>query len=349
MMLKKSKWFGLFLAMTVLVGSIAGCGSAKPAAESQGEKKSFYAGKTITLIVPNTAGKGMDTYARMIVPYIEKYSGAKNVIVKNITGAGGVVGINDLWAAKPDGLTIAFTSIPTVILSQLSEGEGVKFDATKFTYLGRASTEARILTVGANSSIKSINDVVNLGRDFKFPTQGTDEDFFTMAIIANSLGFKLKAITGYEGNADTALAVVKGEGDGHITAAMDAATMIKEGDKRPILIVGPERMKEYPDVPTALEVIKDPGAKAPMQAIVNMLEMHRSFFGPPDMNAEAAKELREAIFQALNDPELMAKAEKTGLPLVPLKGDEEQGKVGVIAEAGKDIVPILKAAVQATK
>lgn len=348
-MLKRSKWFVVFMVVALLVSSIAGCSSSAGSTAPAGGEKLFYEGKTINLIVPNTAGKGMDTYARMIVPYIQKYSGAKNIIVNNITGAGGVIGINDLWNAKPDGLTIAFTSIPTIILSQLSEGEGVKYDATQFTYLGRASTEARILTVGGNTSIKSIEDIAKLGRDFKFPTQGTDEDFFTMAVIANSLGFGLKAITGYEGNADTALAVVKGDGDGHITAAMDAVTMIKEGDKRPILIIAPERMPEYPEVPTALEAVQDETGKASLQAIVNMLEMHRSFFGPPNMDEEATIALREAIFQALNDPELQAKAEQTGLPIVPLKGDEEQGKVEIIAEAGKNIVPILKAAVEATK
>ncbi|MDA8228011.1 MAG: tripartite tricarboxylate transporter substrate-binding protein [Desulfitobacterium hafniense] len=349
---RKSAFVAILLVLVLILGSLTGCGAKQTSNDNKqpaAQDKPYYDGKTITLIVPNSPGKGMDTYARMIVPYIQKYSGAKDIVVKNLTGAGGLVGTNTLWSSKPDGLTIAFTSIPSLMLAQMSGSDGVTFDATKFTYIGRASTEPRILTVGGKSSINSAEDLTKLGRNFKFPTQGTDEDFFTMATLAKSLGFKLKAITGYEGNADTAMAVVKGEGDGHITAIMDAKTMIKEGDKKAILVVGMERSKEYPDVPNALEVIKDENGKQMMQGIVNMLEMHRSFFGPANMDENATKALREAVWKALNDPELIQKAEKAGTPITPMKGEEVQQKVAKVVEASQHLRPVLKEAVQSTK
>ena len=352
-MLKRvSKFLPILLVFVLILSTIVGCGNQKASNDTKqpaGQEKPYYEGKTINLIVPNSPGKGMDIYARMIVPYIQKYSGAKDIIVKNITGAGGLVGTNTLWNSKPDGLTIAFTSIPSLMLAQMSGSEGVTFDATKFTYIGRASTEPRILTVGGKSSINSIEDISKLGRDFKFPTQGTDEDFFTMATLAESLGFKMKAITGYEGNADTAMAVVKGEGDGHITAIMDAKAMIKAGDKKAILVISSERSKEYPDVPSSMEVIKDEKGKKLMQGIVDMLETHRSFFGPANMDPNATKALREAMWKALNDPELLDKANKAGTPITPMKGEDVEQKVSKVVEASQNLVPILKAAVQSTK
>lgn len=305
----------------------------------------FYKGKVVTLILPNSPSGQMTQYARMIAPYIAKHIGAADVRVKNMQGAGGVVGANYLWHVKPDGMTIAFTSVPALVLAQLAGSEGVEFDATKFVYLGRAATEARVLVVGGKNKINSIQDVQNLGRPFIFPTQGTDEDFYTMAVLAYALDFPLQAVTGYQGNADTTLAVIKGEGDGHITAWHSSLSGIQSGDLKPILIIGDSKEDGYPNVPTAVSVTSGQG-KELVQAIVNMITMHRSFFGPPGMPDAAVSALRDGIWAALQDPGLLADAKKQGLIIVPMKGAEEQPKVEQIAAAGQKIVPILKQAVQ---
>lgn len=338
------------LATASLVAcTLAAAATAAPAAQtSQGSSGAagYFAGKRIDLIVPNQPGRGMDTYARMIVPYLEAHTGAQDIVVQNIVGAGSVRGINALSISKPDGLTIAFASVPTIILADLAGSTGVQFDATRLTYLGRASTEPRVLAVGGKSEIKSIDDVKRLRRPFLFPTQGTDEDFYTMAVLAHSLPFTLKAITGYQGNADTALAVVKGDGDGHITALSDAAPLIKRGDKRPILMVSSRRAEDHPEVPTAVEVTSGEDRKT-VEAIVDMIDLHRSFFGPPGMSPEATAALREAVRKALEAPELKAKAAQTGLPIDFMSGQEEQQKVEAIARAGEKIVTILKEAIKA--
>ncbi|WP_338824097.1 hypothetical protein MHOCP_22200 [Moorella humiferrea] len=352
-MLKKA--LAVFLSILMVLILLAGCGGQKSSGSNSEGKgnasgtaaESFYKNKNVTLIVPNSPGKAMDNYARMIAPYIEKYTGSK-VIVKNVVGAGGIVGINELWNSKPDGLTIAFTSVPTILLAQLSGAEGVIFDATKLTYLARVSTEPRVFCVGGKSEFNSINDLAKAGRPIKYPSQGMDEDFFTAAVMAKALGFRLNQITGYEGNADTALAVVKGEGDGHITALSDAESMIKAGDKKPLLMFAPQRVKEYPDVPTALEVTSGE-AQEFMKVVTTMIEMHRCFFGPPNMDAKAVAEMRAALEKALADPELLEKAKSANMPIVFMAGDILQQKITEIAESSKKIEPILKEAVAAIK
>ncbi|CEP69343.1 Bordetella uptake gene [Moorella glycerini] len=352
-MLRKTLSWLLVTVMALML--LVGCGQQKPSGSSNEGREngagkaaeSFYKDKTVTLIVPNSPGKGMDNYARMIAPYIEKYSGAR-ITVKNIVGAGGIVGINELWKSKPDGLTIAFTSVPTILLAQLSGAEGVIFDATKLTYLARVSTEPRVFCVGGKSEFNSINDLAKAGRPIKYPSQGMDEDFFTAAVMARALGFKLNQITGYEGNADTALAVVKGEGDGHITALSDAEPMIKAGDKKPLLMFAPQRVKEYPNVPTALEVTSGESQEF-MKVVTTMIEMHRSFFGPPGMDAKATAEMRAALEKALADSELLEKAKKANMPVVFMAGNVLQQKITEIAESSKKIEPILKEAIAAIK
>ncbi len=307
-----------------------------------------YDGKVITLIVPNSPSGRMTRYARLYAPYIEKYTGAREVRVVNKRGGGGVKGTNFLWVQDPDGMTIAFTSVPTLILAQLSGSEAVQFDATKFVYLGRAATEPRVMVVGGDSEIKSIQDVINLKRPFINPSQGTDEDFYTLAILADALEFDLKIVTGYEGQADTGVAIIKGDGDGLLTSWAYTIPMVEAGDMRPILTIWEERHKDYPDVPTALEIVKGEKKEA-VEAILNMLAMHRGFFGPPNMDPTATAEMRKAIAMASADPELQAEGAKQGLILLPSDGEMEQKRIVQITRASQGLKPVLKAALDSIK
>lgn len=342
----------LIFAVLLIMSLMVGCGQKKTEEPAKGDSAKSEPAKVeeknITLIVPNSPGKGMDQYARTIVPFVEKYYPGAKINVKNITGAGGIVGTNQLWHSKPDGLTIAFTSFPTLLLAELSGAEGVQFKTTEFTYLARAAAEPRVLYTGAKSKFKTMEDVVKAGRVIKYPSQGMDEDFFTSAVTAKALGFKLDQITGYEGNADTSLAVIKGEGDIHIVSLQDAIAMEKNGDIRPLLIFGEERTKEYPDVPTALEITEGE-AKDFMLILTNMINNQRAFFGPKGMDPEATKAFREAFDKALTDPELTEQANKINRPISYLHGDKLTLKVDEIAQRANKIVDTLKEAVAAIK
>ena len=326
------------LLLTLLTVACAG-GAPAHAASVRGE--------IITLLSPNSAGGMMTRYARMIAPYIAEHAGARDVRVRIMIG-GGIRGANALWFAEPDGKTIAFTSVTTLILSQLAGSEAVKFDATRFVYLGRAATEPRVLTVGVHSNIASVEDARALGRPFVFPSQGTDEDFYSMAVLADVLEIPLKVISGYDGNAGTALAVIKGDGDGHITGWSASQAVIEAGDEVPILTLGQQRYPDFPEVPTALELV-DGASRDAVQAIVNMLDMRRGFFGPPDLDPAATAELRAAVSAALEDPQLVAESVVQGLPLFPSPGDAEQIKIAQITEASQHLVPMLRTALEAIR
>ncbi len=326
--------------LLILFAAIAGGGTNAHADGVRGE--------IVTLLSPNSAGGMMTRYARMIAPYIARHAGAREVRVRIMTGGGGIRGANALWFAEPDGRTIAFTSVTTLILSQLAGSEAARFDATRFVYLGRAATEPRVLTVGAGSGITSVQDARALGRPFVFPSQGTDEDFYSMAVLADVLDIPLKVISGYDGNADTALAVIRGDGDGHITGWSASQAVIEAGDEVPILTLGQDRYADYPDVPTALELV-DGASREAVQAIVNMLDMRRGFFGPPGLDPTATSQLRAAITSALDDPGLIAESVAQGLPLQPSPGEAEQIKIEQITEASQHLVPMLRTALEAIR
>jgi len=320
-----------------LLGMTLAIGAAAQAATVRGER--------ITLIVPNSAGGLMARYAHMIAPYIAEHAGAEEVRVRIMTGGGQIRGTNTLWFAEPDGTTIGFTSIPSLILAELSGSEAVQFETTELVYLGRASTEPRVLTVGVHSGIETADDLKSLNRPFVYPSQGTDEDFYSMVVLADALGIELKFVMGYDGNADTAMAVIRGDGDGQITAWRASLGVIEAVDERPVLTLGTARYAPYPDVPTATEVAPPASCDA-VEAIASMLDMHRGFFGPPNLDPQATDELRAAISAAFADPALIAESERQRLPLIPSDGATEQGKIARVTAASAVIVPILQAALE---
>jgi tripartite-type tricarboxylate transporter receptor subunit TctC len=306
----------------------------------------YYRDKVVVINVAGGASGGHTRYARLIQPYLQKHLGAREVRITNMPGGGGLKAANYIWRAKPDGLQIFFGNVSTLILAPLAGSPGAGFDSNKFVYLGRATSEPRVLCVGGKSPIKSIQDVQKLKRPFVYPSQGTDEDFYTMAVLGDALGFQIKAVTGYEGNADTSLAVIKGDGDGHITGWSESLGPIRSGDKHPILMVTSAKSPDYPNIPVITDIA--PAAKrATARAMANILETHRSYIGPPDMDPQAAAAFRAGVTAALSDPALLEETRKTERPVAPMEGARQQKVIEEITKASASLAPILKASVKA--
>jgi tripartite-type tricarboxylate transporter receptor subunit TctC len=324
-------------ALAPVAMSLSGRGNA--------QATDFYRDKLVNINVAGGPAGGHTRYARLIQPFLQKHMGAREVRITNMPGGGGLKAANYIWRVKPDGMQIFFGNVSTLILAPLAGSAGATFDSTKFAYLGRATNEPRVLCVGGKSAIKSIQDVLKLKRPFVYPSQGTDEDFYTMAVLGDALGFKIKAVTGYEGNADTSLAVIKGDGDGHITGWSESLGPIRSGDKHPILMVTSAKSPDYPNIPVVTEIA--PAAKrATVRAMAGILELHRSYIGPPGMDPQAVASFRSALTAALKDPALIAETKKSERPVESMEGAAQQKLVDEITKSNASLAPILKAAVK---
>lgn len=306
---------------------------------------SMYEGKDVTLIIPNSPAGLMSQYGHTLAPHIAENLGARSVRVVNRQGGGGLKGSNLLWESKPDGMTFAMTNISTLIVAQLAESAGVQFNATDFTYLGRVQADPRVMFTGGSSGLKSIEDVRKLDRPFVFASQGTDEDFYTMVVLAEALGYDIKVVTGYEGDADTSLAVIRGDADGHMTTWTQSAPAVEAGDKFAVLVATPDRVDQAPDVPTALELVDDEKMRTQLEAIASILVLGRGFFGPPNMDAETTKELRAAIQKTLTDPAVLKEMTEKGLPVSFSPAEKQVENVDRVFAAGQFLTPLFKNAV----
>ena len=79
-------------------------------AQSYAAEKPFYEGKTLTVLINYAAGGPTDVEGRLLARHLGRHvAGQPNVIVQNISGAGGIIGTNFLGqVAKADGLTMGY-------------------------------------------------------------------------------------------------------------------------------------------------------------------------------------------------------------------------------------------------
>jgi tripartite-type tricarboxylate transporter receptor subunit TctC len=132
--------FGLICA-SLLAASIS---ISSAAAETVEE---FYKGRTVTVIVTGATGSIYDLSARLVTKYMAEYlPGKPTMVVKMMTGGGHLIGTNWLYNVAPrDGSVLA--SIGEAIpLTQVLEPEKVKFDASKFNWLGNPGLSNLVLS-----------------------------------------------------------------------------------------------------------------------------------------------------------------------------------------------------------
>ena len=118
----------------------------------------FYKGKTVTYIASTSPGGGYDLYGRLVAEFMQKHLPGSTFVIKNVPGAGHLVGANTIYASKPDGLTIGIFNTG-LIYNQVLGAPGVKFDLGKMSWVGKAASDPRVITIATQSPIKSFKDL----------------------------------------------------------------------------------------------------------------------------------------------------------------------------------------------
>jgi tripartite-type tricarboxylate transporter receptor subunit TctC len=308
--------------LTTAIGLVlAGSGSL--------EAQSFFAGKTIRIVVGLAPGGGFDTYARLVARHLGKHiPGNPTVIVENMTGAGGLISANHLYrVAKPDGLSLAH--VPgTLLLGQILGQPGVEFDARKFEYIGATVKEEVVCATTKASGIASVDQLMAAKTPVKLgavaPGAPTDN---TPRILKAALGLPIQVVTGYKGTAEIRLAAESGEVAGACWAweSMRATwrKSLDAGEAIPIMQVTAKPLPDLSRVPLAISLAKTDEARRLIQVgIQDGSAYSRPFMAPPGTPKERVQILRRAFQETLSDKALLAEAEKAKLTLDPVSGEE---------------------------
>jgi len=333
----------LTLVTTVMV--VLGLAGSSPL-----EAQSFFAGKTVRIIVGLAPGGGFDTYARLVARHLGKHiPGSPAIVVENMTGAGGLIAANHLYrVAKPDGLSLAHFP-GTLVLGQVLGQPGIEFDARKFEFVGATVKEEVVCSLTKASGITSVDQLMSAKTPVKIgavaPGAPTDN---TPRILKAALGLPIQVVTGYKGTAEIRLAAESGEVAGACWAweSMRATwrRSLDAGEAIPILQVTSKPLPDLSRVPLAISLAKTDEARRLIQVgIQDGSAYSRPFVASPGTPKERVQVLRRAFQETLNDKALLAEAEKAKLTLDPVAGEELEKMIAELFALDPAFVEKLKA------
>jgi tripartite-type tricarboxylate transporter receptor subunit TctC len=267
--------------------------------------KAAFPERDITLVVPWSAGGGTDTLARTLVKNGKKYFGV-NINVVNRVGGTGVVGMDSVAKAKPDGYTVGVVTFNLSTYRLLGQSDLSYRDFDLIALLNRSPAG---LSVKADSQFRGMKELVEYAKaNPGVVTIGHSGPagawHLAGAAIAQKYGLKFTFVP-FDGAAPTRTALV----GGHISmcaSGMDEVLQFYQTKQVRILAaVTPTRNAFFPDVPTLAE------AGYPLESYIYDWRGLATTKGTPP---EVLKVLRDGFQKAAEDPEYIALMDKVTLP-----------------------------------
>jgi len=280
-----------------IFGAALAVASAVPLCIVAGETRAAFPDKDMNWIVPYAPGGGFDAWGRQIAATMQKHlPQGVNVVVRNVTGAGGRSGSIALYRAKPDGYTVGLLDVAGLLPYQKAVGaDKAGFDIEKYVWIGRVATESWVFLVAAKSPLKSLADL-KARKDLSWGIEGPGSTKWLFSIIeARELGLPMRFVSGYGGTGEMIPASLRGDFEVWTNAGPAHIPYVKSGDLRALIQFGEKRMSAFPEVPTAKELGHDLVA-----------EILRLLAAPPGTSADAAQTLEGAFLKAMNEPEFKA-------------------------------------------
>jgi tripartite-type tricarboxylate transporter receptor subunit TctC len=302
-------------------------------------QSSRYEGKTVTIVVGFKTGGGYDATARLLARHLPKYiPGKPNVIVQNMPGANSIISANHVYAvAKPDGLTLG-TFNRNLVLAQLTNVSGVKYDMTKYAWIGSAASETTVLTIRSDLPYKSFDDLRKAGKTVVIGATGPGANTYDFPLLLKEfLGVDLKIVSGYSSSSDIMLAVERKEVDGRAGSYTSLRPFIDRKLVHPVIRArAAEPGIEH--LPVDENLAPTPRAKAIMALRSAPEVIGRPYVMPPGTPGDIVRTMREAFRNAIGDPELIAQAKKAKMDLEYVSGDETLRILNEVLSQPKDVV-----------
>lgn len=264
-----------------------------------------FPSRAITLVVPWPAGGSTDRHLRALAEIASKHLG-QPIIINNQPGGGGTNGPGNLGLqGRPDGYTIA--QYPMGMLRIPHMQKTAWHPINDFSFILGVTGYSFGFVVRADSPYKTFKDYIEAARkapgkiDFGSTGTGTSPHLL-IEEVSDAAGVQLNHIP-FKGNADQMQALL----GGHVMAASDATgwdKFVDAGQMRLLVSFGDQRMKRYPNVPTAKELGYNVVANSPYGLV-----------GPKGMDPAVVKTLHDAFRKSMDDPQHLAVLDQLNQPV----------------------------------
>ena len=285
-----------------------------------------YPQKPIKMVVPFAPAGPPDILARLVSQKLAEQLG-QAVFVENRPGAGGIIGAEAVAKAPPDGYTLLFGSIASLLISPALY-RNVGYDAvTSFSPVSVVGVTSFVLVVNPKLPVHSVKELVELAKaqpgklNYGSSTLGTPPHIMA-EMFKTQTGTDIFGVN-YKGSADAVTALLAGDVQIMIDQFAALLPLIASGKVRPLVVTTEKRVMQLPDVPAAPEV------GLPGFAV----ESWFGVLGPRGMPAEVVKRLHAELVKAVGSKDLMNALARQGLEA--LSSTPEQYAARLKADAPK--------------
>lgn len=337
----------LFMGIVIACGLLcAGGGSV-----AQTSLADFYRGKTVRIFIGFGPGGSSSLYAEILARYMGRHlPGNPTVIAQHMPGAGGLVVANYIAQRAPrDGTEFAIAARTVAFEPQLGN-KNAAFDPLKLGWVGNANVESSTCISWGSSPVQTAEDLFN----HELVVGGTSGESLaiTMPRALNQLSnTKFRIVAGDTVSTDILIAMERGELSGFCSIGWTFLKLrkpdwLRERKINILFQLALERHPELPDVPLALDLVKDPVGRQVLELLLAPQEMGRPFFAPPGLPAERLAALRSAFQKTLGDSDYLRDAEKAGVEVQYTSGEAVQSLLERAYASSSEVVKRASALLQ---
>ncbi|HEV2361462.1 MAG TPA: hypothetical protein VGS21_07155, partial [Acidimicrobiales bacterium] len=204
----------------------------------------YFRGKTITLVADGAAGGATDVQYRAVAPVLAVLLHCNVVVQDDPTGAG-ISSQDDVYASKPNGLTIGSFSGDQDVTDQAEKIAGVNFPLKKVIQLGGAG-QPESLIVSSSSGPSTIQQFLTTTTPTKvLQTTGSSFSIVVNMLIAAYHDVPAQVVYGYSSSANLVQGFERGDGPVMGTAEHPMQSLLQAGVARPLLL----SVKPWPTMP----------------------------------------------------------------------------------------------------
>ena len=252
-----------------------------------------YPNKPITVIVPFAAGGPTDVVTRLVGEHMSRTLG-QTIVVENIGGAGGTLGMTRAAQAEPDGYTIAVGNMGTQSAAPALY-PNLKYDpATSFAQIGIVNFTPQAIVAKKNTPAGNLKEFVDYlktnSAKLSYSHAGVGSISHVSGLVFNSKFVFSPTLVPYRGTGPALQDLVGGQIDYMVDQSLNVIPQIKAGTIKAYAVAAPKRLESLPDVPTTGE-----------SGIDFIFSAWNAMVAPKGTPPDVVAKLTDALSKALDD------------------------------------------------
>lgn len=261
--------------------------------------------QSVKVVVPYAAGGSSDALGRLVAQGLNEIF-QQPFVVHNVGGAGGVIGSQQVARATPDGYTLVVSGVGSHVIAPALNPKA--FDPVKdFTHVAMLGGPPIALAVNDKVPVKNVKEFIALARNtpngLSWGSPGLGTHGYLIGKAFEDLSKTPMVQVAYKGAAPAMLDLLSGTIPASFTTLSTASGHITAGKVRALAVSSPERLKQFPDVPTFKEL--------GFPALTGVTWF--ALAGPAGMPPDVTKKLNEAVRKIMATPKAQAMLEKLGM------------------------------------